>query len=174
MGHAYANNYVHCVFSTKNRAPLIRADLQTKLGEYLKGIGRNLDIPLIGVGGTDNHIHLLIRLPATMTLASAIQKLKANSSRWLDERRPGFEWQPGYGAFSVSPCNLAPVLTYIRRQPEHHVTRDFEEEFRAMLIKAGVTPDSPLPSPRPINPRPLCLCPPKIIRNAARRDWRRG
>jgi len=145
MSHAYANNYLHCVFSTKDRAPSIPKDLQAKLWAYLKGIARNLDIPLIAVGGTENHIHLLLRLPATMPLATAIQKLKANSSRWLNQHRPGFEWQPGYAAFSVSPSSLAPVLTYICRQEQHHATRDFDEEFHAMLAKAGIAPGADLP-----------------------------
>ena len=77
-----------------------------------------------------------------MPVAEAVQKLKANSSRWLGEHGVAFEWQGGYGAFSVSSSLLKTVQAYIRNQAEHHRKRSFEEEFRALLDKSGVAYDA--------------------------------
>jgi putative transposase len=97
---------------------------------------------MVAVGGRENHIHILIAPPATMPLAVAIQKLKANSSRWLSEQGLRFEWQKGYGAFSVSASLVETVKSYIRNQEEHHRKRTFEEEFLALLKKSGVACDA--------------------------------
>jgi REP element-mobilizing transposase RayT len=142
MSHTYAANFVHCVFSTNGRRDLIPAELQEPLYAYLIGIAKNLGCKILAAGGTSNHIHLLIGLPASLTLAEVVQKLKANSSRWFGENGVRFEWQKGYGAFSVSPSLLATVQAYIRNQEEHHRKRSFEEEFRALLEKSGVAYDA--------------------------------
>jgi REP element-mobilizing transposase RayT len=142
MSHTHAANFVHCVFSTKERRDLIPADVQERLYAYLTGIADNMGFNILAAGGTSNHVHLLIGLPPALTLAEAMQKLKANSSRWLGENGVQFEWQKGYGAFSVSPSLLKTVQAYIRRQAEHHRRRSFEEEFRALLEKSGITYDA--------------------------------
>jgi REP element-mobilizing transposase RayT len=142
MSHTHAANFVHCVFSTKGRRDLIPAELQERLYAYLTGIADNLGFKILAAGGISNHVHLLIRLPPALSLAEAMQKLKANSSRWLGENGVQFEWQKGYGAFSVSPSLLKTVQEYIRNQPEHHRTRSFEEEFRALLERSGIAYDA--------------------------------
>lgn len=140
MSHSYAANFVHCVFSTRDRRDLIPAELQERLYAYLSGTAKNLGIELLAIGGTSNHLHLLISLPPTLRLAEAVQKLKANSSRWLTENKIEFEWQKGYGAFSISPSQLTIVQTYIRNQEQHHAKRNFDEEFETLLRKSGITP----------------------------------
>lgn len=135
MGHTYASNAIHCIFSTKERRPLIAPDRQSGLFAYLSGIARGEGIRLIEAGGTEDHIHLLFLLPATCSLAEAVQKLKGGSSRWMG---PEFAWQEGYGAFSVSPSQVPVVQGYIRNQEEHHRKRNFEEEFVALLRRCGV------------------------------------
>jgi putative transposase len=142
MSHTHAANFVHCVFSTKERHNLIPTDSQEQLYAYLIGIADNLGFKILAAGGTSNHVHLLVALPPALTLAEAMQKLKANSSRWLRNNGAAFEWQKGYGAFSVSPSLLPTVQAYIRNQPEHHKKRSFEEEFRALLDKSGVAYDA--------------------------------
>jgi putative transposase len=142
MSHTCNANFVHYIFSTKERKNIIPRELQEKLWAYLVGIGNNLHIKVLAVGGTSNHVHLLLGLPTTMTVAGAVQKLKANSSRWLGEHGISFQWQDGYGAFSVSPSLLGTVQKYIRNQEEHHRKRSFEEEFRALLEKSGVAYDA--------------------------------
>jgi putative transposase len=142
MSHTHSANFVHCVFATKERRALIPAELQERLNAYLTGIADNLGFKILAAGGTSNHIHLLIGLPPALTLAEVVQKLKANSSRWRGANTVQFEWQKGYGAFSVSPSLLPTVQAYICNQSEHHRKRSFEEEFLALLNKSGVDYDA--------------------------------
>jgi len=141
MAHSYPNVLVHCVFSTKERRNIIPDNMREKLAMYFVGIGKSHDIPVLCTGGTANHAHLLIALPATVPLAKAIQVLKANSSRWLGEHGFEFAWQDGYGAFSVSASNVAAVKEYIERQAEHHAKYSFEDELVTLLRKSGVSYD---------------------------------
>jgi len=138
MPHTYANNFVHCVFSTKERRPLIPTARTAELYAYLGSIARGEGFSLISAGGTANHIHLLFVLPASCALAHALQKLKGSSSRWMGD---GFAWQEGYGAFSVSPSRVSVVKKYIENQEEHHRKRDFEQEFVTLLRNCGIEYD---------------------------------
>jgi putative transposase len=141
MAHTYPNLLIHCIFSTKNRENSIPDELHEKLRMYFVGIGKGHDIPVLSAGGTANHAHLLIALPASMPLAKAIQVLKANSSRWLGEHGFDFAWQDGYGAFSVSASNRDAVRHYIEHQREHHAAHSFEDEFVSLLRKCKVAYD---------------------------------
>jgi len=136
MGHAYTSTFFHVVFSTKERRAVITEP--EKLWAYIAGTARNLDYEPLAIGGTENHLHLLVRLPAHVPVADAAQKLKANSSRWLGENGTWFGWQHGYAAFSVSPSNVDGVRRYIQNQPEHHRRRSFDEEFVALLSRSGI------------------------------------
>ncbi len=142
MGHTYTSNFLHCVFSTKQRASLIPAETQERLWKYLSGIAVNHNIEVLAVGGTDNHIHLLISIPPVITLSEAINKLKTNSSRWLNEQGMNFAWQEGYGAFSVGASQLPAVKEYIHTQQQHHKKRNFEQEFVALLQRYGIFYDA--------------------------------
>jgi len=133
-----------CVFSTKERRNTIPPESQEKLWAYLFGIARNHKIEMLAAGGTSNHIHLLVSLPPAIALAIAIQKLKANSSRWLGQHGSAFEWQKGYGVFSVSASQLNTVQDYIRNQAEHHKKHTFEEEFLSLLQRYGLKYDPDL------------------------------
>ncbi len=138
MAHKYPNILIHYVFSTKERRDLIPVELQPKLWRYFTGIGKNTDVPVLAAGGIANHAHVLVALPSDVSVAKAIQVLKANSSRWIGEHGIDFAWQEGYGAFSVSASNAEAVKEYIEHQPEHHAKRNFEEEFLALLRKCGI------------------------------------
>jgi len=138
MAHTYAINFVHCVFSTKERRPLIPAARTVELYAYLGGIARAEGFPLIAAGGTANHLHLLFVLPPPLSLARAVQKLKGSSSRWMGD---GFPWQQGYGAFSVSPSQVEVVKGHIQNQEEHHRKRNFEQEFIVLLRNCGIEYD---------------------------------
>ncbi len=138
MAHTYASNFIHCIFSTKDRRPLIPADRMAGLYAYLGGIARSEGFTLVAAGGTANHLHLLFILPAPYPLAAAVQKLKGSSSRWMGK---GFSWQEGYGAFSVSPSQAPVVKKYISNQEQHHRKRSFEDEFTALLRNCGIEYD---------------------------------
>ncbi|HEX8713889.1 MAG TPA: transposase [Terracidiphilus sp.] len=138
MAHTYASNFIHCVFSTKERLSLIPEARTAELYAYLGGIARGEGFSLISAGGTANHVHLLFVLPASSSLAQAVQKLKGSSSRWMGH---GFSWQEGYGAFSVSASQVPVVKRYIQNQEEHHRKRNFEEEFISLLRNCGIEYD---------------------------------
>lgn len=139
MAQSFCCNDVHIVFSTKNREPLIAEP--NRIWDYLAGIANNLRIHHHAIGGTNNHVHLLLRIPSDMKAADAISKLKSNSSRWMSERGNRFSWQRGYGAFSVSSSNLPSVSSYIDRQEQHHRRRSFENEFIALLERHKIQYD---------------------------------
>ena len=103
MSHSYSNNYVHAIYSTKNRENLIPTEFEKRIYSFIASVAREQKIPLLAAGGMGNHSHLLFLLPATISLASAINTFKTNSSRSMHERGFAFQWQNGYGAFSVSP-----------------------------------------------------------------------
>jgi putative transposase len=141
MSHSFSKNYVHAVFSTKDRQNLIPPELEKRLYSFIASLAREHKIPLLAAGGTPNHSHLLFLLPATISLAFAINTFKANSSRFIHERGLAFQWQNGYGAFSVGHSQLDKVVAYVRSQPEHHTRMTFEEEFLALLKKADIPYD---------------------------------
>lgn len=139
MGHSYICNRLHIVFSTHGRRDLISEPNQTLLWAYMSGIGTNLRAQVFKIGGTGNHVHALIGLPATLSIAALVQKLKGSSSKWMHENGVReFEWQEGYGAFSVSASGIDSVLHYIENQVEHHAKHSFEDEFRSLLMRHGV------------------------------------
>jgi REP element-mobilizing transposase RayT len=135
MSHSYAQNHLHVVFSTKERKKLIEPKMQPKFWSYLAGIGRNHGCLVLANGGMEDHVHLLIQLPPVLTLAETVSFFKSNSSRWMNEHGRKFEWQEGYGAFSVSASNISTVERYIANQARHHVKMTFEDEFVGLLKK---------------------------------------
>jgi REP-associated tyrosine transposase len=141
MSHAFVKNHIHLIFGTKNRTISIARDVQANLWSYLAGICRNQGMAAIAINGMEDHAHLLFHLPPIMSLAKAVQLIKANSSKWMNEHRRRFAWQEGYGAFSVSISNTAAVAKYIRNQEQHHRKMTFEQEYRALLQKHGVEGD---------------------------------
>jgi putative transposase len=144
MPQSLHTKYGHIVFSTKNRQPVIAADLENRLFEYLGGIVRGLNGRLLEINGTANHVHLLIRESKSVADQDFMGQLKGDSSRWMNQcfsDRPRFSWQDGYGWFSVSPADVETAAGYIRNQKEHHKTLTFEDEFRQFLRKYGVAYD---------------------------------
>jgi REP element-mobilizing transposase RayT len=117
---------------------LITPSLQERLWPFLGGIARENKMRALMIGGVADHVHLLLSLPATMSIAKAMQLIKGGSSKWIHETFPEqrlFAWQEKYGAFSVSVAQLDSVIAYISKQPEHHRRRSFQEEFVAFLKK---------------------------------------
>jgi len=134
--------YLHAVFSTKERRRFLREPmLQIRMHAYLGEVSKRLGCPSIIAGGTDDHVHQLIRLGRTITQADWIKEIKRTSSLWvkrLDPRLRYFPWQAGYGFFSVSLADLDTIRQYIASQEEHHHKISFQDEFRAMLKQHGL------------------------------------
>jgi putative transposase len=135
MSHAYTKNHLHVVFSTKGRVKSIANEIQPELWSYMAGICKHQKMVPVAINGVEDHVHLLFHLPSTLTLAKAINLIKVNSSGWMNDAGRKFNWQEGYGAFSVSESNLDKVAQYIRNQKNHHKRMTFEDEFLGLLKK---------------------------------------
>jgi REP element-mobilizing transposase RayT len=130
------SSYHHCVFSTKERQPLISPALRQRLWPFLGGIARQNKMKAIEIGGLEDHVHVLLSLPSTVCIAKALQLIKGGSSKWVHETFPEhrlFGWQEQYGAFSVSVSQRDKIIEYIKNQQEHHRKMTFQEEFLALL-----------------------------------------
>lgn len=142
MPQSLSQVYVHAVFSTKDRKPLIVPEFQRELYPYLGGVAKTNGLIPVLFGGTDDHVHLLFGMSRTITMAKAIEFLKTSSSKWAKEKfEPQFSWQTGYGIFGVSYRELSAVEHYIANQEEHHRRVSFQDEYRALLAEQGIVID---------------------------------
>jgi len=140
MAQSLANIVVHLVFSTKGRRQLLRDEDRGELHAYITGVLRNHDSPLIEINSVRDHVHILFAQSKNHAPAKIVEQVKSSSSGWLKTLNPwyaDFEWQGGYGEFSVSPMHVEPVREYIRTQTEHHQQEDFQSEFRRFCEKNG-------------------------------------
>ena len=136
MSQSLAKVYIHAVFSTKNREPILADEWREELFNVLGGAANNLGCQSMTVGGVADHIHMLFQLGRSIAIADAVSKIKSTSSLWVGQTRgfpTAFHWQGGYAAFSVSQSNVEAVRTYIRHQPERHAKQTFQDELRAWL-----------------------------------------
>jgi REP element-mobilizing transposase RayT len=144
MASTYTALHYHVIFSTKNRKRWITPDIEGRIWAYLGGIARQNDMVLLIIGGIEDHVHLLVALPPTLSVSEALKRIKGGSSGWVKETFAtckDFGWQDGYAAFTVSKSQVPEVEEYIRKQREHHRTRSFEEEYRAFLDRHGIQYD---------------------------------
>ena len=144
MGQSLVKNYLHIIFSTKHRRPLIHPPVETELHAYLGGICNRLECHVIKVGGYHDHIHILCMLSKKIALMKLLEEIKSHSSKWMKtkgEEYGNFYWQDGYGAFSVKPSETERVIAYIANQHIHHEKHSFQDEYRAILKKYNVEYD---------------------------------
>jgi len=144
MAHTFTHLLTHIIFSTKDRRPLLDADLKSRLFPYLGGIIRAHDGKALIINGPTDHVHILASLAAKHSLSDLMRELKADSSGWIHKNFPNqkmFAWQIGYGAFSVSHSNLIEVEKYIANQEEHHRKISFQEEFVTFLKRHEIEYD---------------------------------
>ncbi len=136
MGQSLVQNYMHIIWSTKYRKPLITREIEKSLHAYLAGTCNKLNSPAITVGGYYDHIHILCSVSKNIAISKFMEQIKKSSSKWIKTKGTQFSnfyWQDGYGAFSVSPSMVNRVTAYIENQHEHHKTHSFKEEFRIFL-----------------------------------------
>ena len=144
MGQSLVQNYIHIVFSTKHREPLIHPPYEQELHAYVGGVCKKLECQPIKIGGYTDHIHILCMLSKKIALMKLLEELKSHSSKWIKtkhENLKNFYWQNGYGAFSVNPSEVDTVIAYIANQHEHHRKKTFQDEYRAFLKKYKVDYD---------------------------------
>jgi putative transposase len=141
MASTFISMNIHYVFSTKNRQNLIDKEIRHRLWAYMGGVARQYNMVALAIGGTGDHVHVLLSIPATISPSKAIQLIKIGSSKWIHEEFPeksSFAWQSGYAAFSVSLGRIAQTIEYINNQGQHHKKKTFEEEYLDFLKKTGI------------------------------------
>jgi REP element-mobilizing transposase RayT len=144
MPQSLVKNYIHLIYSTKNREPLIQERFKNELYNYIGGICNNLECYPVKIGGIADHVHILCLLSKKMALIKLIEEIKSHSSKWFktkDDSLKNFYWQLGYGAFSVNPSQLDVVTKYIENQIEHHAKIPFQIEYRLFLKKYKIEYD---------------------------------
>jgi putative transposase len=142
MAQSLAHILIHAIWSTKDRRPLITDGVRAGLHGYMAGILKNIESPALVINSVTDHIHVLCQLSKNLAACKLIEEVKKSSSKWMKENGvAAFAWQSGYGIFSVSQSNVGPVREYIQRQAEHHVQRDFKDEFREFCKRHHVMID---------------------------------
>ncbi len=144
MASTLTNLLYHVVFSTKERRNIIESLFRENLYSYMGGIIRGEKGILISIGGTQDHIHIFIKISPDVSVSHMLKCLKGNSSKWVNENKHSkihFNWQIGYGAFTVSQSNIEAVIKYIEHQEEHHRKQTFKEELISLLEKNNIEYD---------------------------------
>ncbi|RJQ59740.1 MAG: IS200/IS605 family transposase [Stygiobacter sp.] len=136
MANTYTQLYVQVVFVVKNRQSLIQEEWKQELYKYISGIIKNNEHKLLAINGVGDHVHILIGMKPSQSLADLMQDIKGSSSKWINDKNyvhGKFEWQAGYGAFTYSHSQISRVIKYIQNQEVHHKTSTFKEEYVSFL-----------------------------------------
>ena len=144
MPQSLSSILIHFIFRTKNRQPLITDNIETELHKYTATIFRRCKSPVLLIGGTKDHLHALFALSRTLAVADLVEEVKTSSSKWIKTKGHElrqFQWQAGYGAFSIGQSNVEALKRYIARQKEHHRRRSFQDEFRSLCKRYRVEID---------------------------------
>lgn len=144
MAQSLSNVLLHIVFSTKHRQPWLDTTIESELAAYLATVCKTLDCPTHVIGCADDHIHIACSLSRTTAVSKLIQDVKQDSSKWIKtkgEQYAGFAWQNGYGVFSIGQSQLGTLRGYIAGQREHHRQVSFQNEFRLICERYGVSID---------------------------------
>ncbi len=145
MPQSHSQVWLHIVYSTKDRRPFLRKDsFRTEMLRMLSHHVKESNCKSVSVGGYYDHVHFLIGLARTITIAKLVENVKTETSKWAKRHEDGsnvFAWQSGYGAFSVSHSLMGPVDTYIRNQVEHHAKMSFQDEYRGICERHNIEID---------------------------------
>jgi REP element-mobilizing transposase RayT len=145
MPQSLAKVIVHVVYSTKHREPwLNNPKLRGELYAYNSSVLSNADCPVMLINGVEDHVHILCLLSRKLSIMDTIKKSKTETSKWLkkkEEDLQSFQWQAGYGIFSVSESKVSQVRRYIANQEEHHKRFSFQDEFRELCQRHGIDID---------------------------------
>ncbi len=144
MANTYTQIYLHIVFSVKRRQNLIQKSWKDELHKYICGIVNGKKQKVYAIGGVADHIHILVSTNPNIALSDLVRDIKANSSKWINERglvKGKFQWQEGFGAFSYAQSQLGNVIKYINNQEQHHREKTFRNEYSRLLQKFNIEYD---------------------------------
>lgn len=141
MAQSLTAIYCHITFSTKKRQPLIHDSISQSLHAYMASILKNMDSPAVIINSMPDHIHILLRMSKTRTMADLVEEIKKSSSKWIKMQPNGvssFYWQRGYSAFSISASHVNIVSRYISNQKKHHQKMTYRQEIEKLMKKYRV------------------------------------
>ncbi|GDX48211.1 MAG: IS200/IS605 family transposase [Bacteroidota bacterium] len=144
MANTYSQIYLQIVFSVKGRQNLISKNWKEELYKYICGIVNGKEQKVYAIGGVADHIHILVSIKPTIALSDLVRDIKANSSKWINEKgfiKGKFQWQEGFGAFSYAHSQLDIIIAYINNQEQHHLKKTFRDEYTELLQKFNVQYD---------------------------------
>lgn len=136
MANTYSQIYIQVVFAVEGRQNLIKSEWKDELYKYTTGIVKNHNQKLLAINGVSDHVHILLNIKPNIALSDLVREIKANSSRFVNEKRfvkGKFSWQEGFGAFSYSISQIDDVIKYIENQEEHHKEASFKDEYLKYL-----------------------------------------
>jgi putative transposase len=146
MANTYTQINIHSVFAVKGRKNLLHRDVRERIFEYIGGTIRGIGLYPLAVNGISDHVHVFFELPPGISISKALQDIKSNSSRWINENQiisGKFEWQRGFGAFSYSRTQRKQVIQYILNQEKHHQTRTFRDEYLELMRRFEINYNEP-------------------------------
>ncbi len=141
MGNTYSRIFIHLIFSTKQQAPDLKEEVQQELKSYISTSAEEQELQVLGIGGTENHLHVLLIMPPKYPVSKAAQIIKGGSSNWLNKHhfnKKKFRWQRGYGAFSINKSLVPATIKFINTQKEYHTKTSYQDEFISFLEKHGM------------------------------------
>ncbi|HWA04914.1 MAG TPA: IS200/IS605 family transposase [Ignavibacteria bacterium] len=144
MPNTFTQIYIHIVFAVKNRNSFINQTWENKLYKYITGTVQKMGQKMLRINGMQDHIHFLIGLKPDIAISDLVREVKKSSTNFIKEEKLtqfNFNWQSGFGAFSVSHSQLDKVINYIINQKEHHMKRTFKEEYIELLKKYEIEYD---------------------------------
>jgi REP element-mobilizing transposase RayT len=139
--HSYVKLWVHLIWSTHGRERLLTSELRPKLFRHILNYSKQENLDLERINVQPEHVHVLMELPADVSVMTVAKRIKGESSHWINENRKTdkrFRWQRGYGAFSVSASQVEKVKIYIENQERHHHHHSFEDEYQDWLQNYGM------------------------------------
>lgn len=141
MAYTYSQINIHAVFSVKGRENVLRKEIRPQIFEYISGTMKGIGLFPLAVNGFGDHVHIFFELPPNICVAKALQEIKSNSSKWINDEgfiSGKFQWQNGYGAFANSRSQRNRVIHYIMNQENHHRKSSFRDEYLDLLNKYQV------------------------------------
>jgi putative transposase len=144
MPHSFNKIFVHAIWSTKDRLPLIEPQAENQIHEYMRKQFVDEGCVVRIINGMPDHIHCLYLLNPKKSNADIIKQVKGSTAHFINEQnliKAKFSWQTGYGSFSVSESVVNKVFEYIKNQKQHHSKKTFKEEYEDFLKLYGFSND---------------------------------
>jgi putative transposase len=134
--------YVHLVWATWDRLPLIKPQIERRLLRNIEGEAQGLDCTVLAINCTEDHVHVLLAIPTTVAIADLVKQMKGVSSHFVNDEfdlEYQFKWQGSYGAFTVSRWDVDRIKQYVKQQKEHHAAGELMLEFEEVFEEFDLT-----------------------------------